>query len=404
MFDDELRKFGDNIRRFMRLESAGGVTLLAAAVLAMILKNSPLGDSYVALLEITAEVRVGSLGVDKPLFLWINDGLMAVFFFLVGMEIKREAVEGYLSERSQIVLPGLAALGGMIVPAAIYVACTWGDSQALAGWAIPTATDIAFALGVLALLGTRAPVALKVFLMTLAILDDLGAIIVIALFYTADLSLGSLGVAAVACSVLAILNRLGVKRIAPFIVTGLILWTAVLKSGVHATLAGVVTGLAIPARAADEHAVPPLRHLVHELHPWVAFGILPLFAFANAGVALGDFNVDKLLSPLPLGIIAGLFIGKQLGVFAFAALAIRLGLARLPTGTSWTQLYGAAVLCGIGFTMSLFIGGLAFAEAGVGYARADRLAIIIGSLVSGLLGYGILRFASARTRATEDSG
>jgi NhaA family Na+:H+ antiporter len=275
MFESELRKFGDNIRRFMRVESAGGVTLLRAAVLAMVLKNSPLGDSYVALLEITAEVRVGTVGVDKPLFLWINDGLMAVFFFLGGMEIKREAVEGYLSERSQIVLPGLAALGGMVVPAAIYVACTWGDSEALAGWAIPTATDIAFALGVLALLGSRAPVALKVFLMTLAILDDLGAIIVIALFYTADLS-----------------------------------------------PAGVVTGLAIPARAADEHAVPPLRHLVHELRPWVAFAILPLFAFANAGV---------------------------------------------------------------------------------GYARADRLAIIIGSLISGLLGYGILRFASARPSATEDS-
>lgn len=388
-------RFGDNIRKFMKLEASAGLVLMGAMVLAMIVKNSPLSPAYQALLLLEGEVRLGSLSIAKPLLLWVNDLWMAIFFFLVGMEIKREWIEGYLADRSQLTLPAIAALGGIIVPGAIYASLNWGDAAALKGWAIPTATDIAFALGVLALLGSRVPVGLKVFLMTLAVLDDLAAIVLIALFYTENLSSTSLMLAGTALTGLIVLNRAGVTRIAAYIVVGIALWVFVLKSGVHATLAGVALAMAIPAKGRESQDEPPLRHLIHALHPWVAFAILPAFAFVNAGIDFGELRWDRALGPVPLGIGLGLFLGKQAGVFVFSWVTIRTGLARLPVGSSWLQLYGVAVLCGIGFTMSLFIGSLAFAEGGAGYARADRLAIVVGSVLSGIVGYAILRFGSS---------
>lgn len=392
-------RFGDNIRKFMKLEAAAGLILMAAMVLAMIVKNSPLSPAYQALLLLEGEVRLGSLSIAKPLLLWVNDFWMAIFFFLVGMEIKREWIEGYLADRSQLALPAVAALGGIIVPGAIYASLNWGDATALKGWAIPTATDIAFALGVLALLGSRVPVGLKVFLMTLAVLDDLAAIVLIALFYTENLSGASLMLAGIALTGLIVLNRAGVTRIAAYMVVGIALWVFVLKSGVHATLAGVALAMAIPAKGRKPEDEPPLRHLIHALHPWVAFAILPAFAFVNAGIDFGELRWDKALGPVPLGIGLGLFLGKQAGVFVFSWITVRTGLARLPAGSTWLQLYGVAVLCGIGFTMSLFIGSLAFAEGGAGYERADRLAIVVGSVLSGIVGYVILRFGSMQSTA-----
>lgn len=389
-------KFGADIRRFTQLEAAGGLLLLLAAVCAILLRNSPLGDGYSQLLSLVGEVRIGSIGLEKPLLLWINDGLMAVFFFLVSLEIKREITDGHLSDRSRLVLPAIAAMGGMLVPALIYVMVTFKYPEYRGGWAIPTATDIAFAMGVLSLLGNRVPLALKVFLMTLAVLDDLGAILVIAFFYTSELSFHSLWLATLACAFLIFLNRTGVSRVAPYIVTGIVLWTFVLESGVHATLAGVITGLAIPGRSKSDTKASPLSHIVHELHPWVAFGILPLFAFANAGVLFDSFSAEKILAPVPLGILMGFVIGKPLGVYLFSTLAINAGVAQLPAGIGRTHLLGISVLCGIGFTMSLFIGGLALNDAALGYVRADRLAIIIASVWSGVLGYAILYKASGR--------
>jgi len=396
-----LGRFGENIRRFIKLESSAGLILMAATVLAMMIKNSPLSEAYQSLLLLEGEIRVGSLGIEKPLLLWVNDLWMAVFFFLVGMEIKREWIEGHLSDRSQIALPAFAALGGIVVPAAIYSGLNWGDPVAMQGWAVPTATDIAFALGVLALLGSRIPVSLKVFLMTLAVLDDLAAIVLIAVFYTTQLSLISLSLAGIAIAALVVLNRLGVTRIAAFILVGIALWVFVLKSGVHATLAGVALAMAIPARGKGPGDEPPLRHLIHALHPWVAFAVLPAFAFFNAGIDFGELRWDRLSGSVPSGIACGLFFGKQIGVFAFSWLTIKLGFAKLPAGSSWLQLYGIAVLCGIGFTMSLFIGSLAFAEGGAGYARADRFAIVASSLVAGIVGYLLLRFGRVDTRFGE---
>ncbi len=392
-------RFGDNIRKFLRLEASAGLVLMAAMLLAMVVKNSPLSPAYQALLLLEGEVRLGSLSIAKPLILWVNDFWMAIFFFLVGMEIKREWIEGYLADRSQLVLPAIAALGGILVPAGIYAALNWGDQTAMHGWAIPTATDIAFALGVLALLGSRVPVGLKVFLMTLAVLDDLAAIVLIALFYTQNLSGTSLTLAGVAVAGLIAMNRYGVTRIAPYIVIGIALWVFVLKSGVHATLAGVALAMAIPAKGRDPRDEPPLRNLIHALHPWVAFLILPAFAFVNAGIDFGEIQWDKALGPVPLGIALGLFVGKQAGIFAFSWVTIRAGLARLPAESTLLQLYGIAVLCGIGFTMSLFIGSLAFGEGGAGYARTDRLAIVLGSMLSGVAGYLILRFSAPASPA-----
>jgi NhaA family Na+:H+ antiporter len=380
---------------FFRLEAAGGILLLIAAAAAMILKNSPMGFAYGELLNLTGQIRIGELDINKPLFLWVNDGLMAIFFFTIGMEVKREILIGELSDIRQIILPGIAGIGGIVAPALIYYFFNSGDELALQGWAIPTATDIAFALGILALVG-NVPTSLKLFLMTLAIIDDLGAIIIIAIFYTTNLSVGALLVALTAITGLILLKLKGTLRIAPYILVGIVLWVSVLKSGVHATLAGVVLGLFIPLgpRDPEREDESPLRTLLHALHPWVAFGILPLFAFVNGGVALGNFELSSLLEPIPLGIMLGLIAGKQIGVFAFAWITIKSGIARLPDGVSMIQMYGAAILCGVGFTMSLFIGGLAFEEVGVGYDRPDRLGIIAGSLICGALGYALLKLTT----------
>ncbi|MEQ1579114.1 MAG: Na+/H+ antiporter NhaA [Steroidobacteraceae bacterium] len=381
------------LRAFLKLESSSGILLVVAGVLAMIFANSPAAGLYSRLLDFPLAVHLGSLALAKPLILWINDGLMAVFFLLIGLEVKREVLEGELADRARIALPAFGAVGGMLVPALIYVGFNWGDPGGLRGWAIPSATDIAFALGVLQLLGNRVPLGLKVFLLTLAIMDDLGAIVIIALFYTSELSIVSLLLAAVAVTTLVAINVGRVTRVAVYLVVGLILWVCVLKSGVHATLAGVATALAIPMRDASRASRSPLREVEHALHPWVAFGILPLFAFANAGVSLAGLTLWNLLEPIPLGIALGLFVGKQVGVFVFAWVAVALGLARLPEGVTWRQLYGAAILCGIGFTMSLFIGSLAFEQSAAGAPVNDRLGILVGSLVSAVAGYFFLRAA-----------
>ncbi len=373
-------------------EAAGGVLLMIAAAAALLLSNSAFSWLYDAFLSTPVVVQIGALAIDKPLLLWINDGLMAVFFFLVGLEIKRELLQGQLSSWNQASLPLFAAIGGMILPALIYVAFNLGDPTALNGWAIPAATDIAFALGVLALLGSRVPVALKIFLLALAIIDDLGAIVIIALFYTADLSIISLVIAAVCLAILLTLNLSGVRRIAPYVLVGIVMWVCVLKSGVHATLAGVVIALTIPLRVPDTGKPAPLLKLEHELHPWVAFFVMPVFAFANAGVSLSGLSVADLFAPIPLGIALGLFLGKQLGVFGFAWLAARAGICRLPEGATWFQIYGVALLAGIGFTMSLFIGTLAFTDPE--HAAAVRLGVLSGSTLSALAGYVILRMAS----------
>lgn len=376
------------LKRFIDSEAKGGLFLMATAALALIFENSGLAYIYDQLLTLPVAVNIGALSIDKPLLLWINDGLMAVFFFLVGLEIKREVIEGQLSSREQVILPAIGAVGGMAIPALVFLSIVGHDSELANGWAIPAATDIAFALGVLALLGNRIPTAIKTLLLAIAIFDDLGAIMIIAAFYTADLSLPSLAGAAVAIAGLIALNRAGVLRIAPYIMVGVVLWVFVLKSGVHATLAGVVLALAIPLRAGDRAS--PLRAVEHSLHPYVAYGVLPAFAFANAGVSLQGFSLSSLLEPLPLGIAAGLLVGKQIGVFGSIVLAVKFGIARRPDGVTWLQLYGLACLAGIGFTMSLFIGTLAF--AGPELMAQVRYGVLTGSLVSALLGYAVLRW------------
>jgi NhaA family Na+:H+ antiporter len=384
------------IKDFLRLEASAGIILVIAAAVAMIWANSAASDLYAAILGAPVVVQVAALKIAKPLLLWINDGLMAIFFLLVALEIKREVLEGELSSVEQAALPAIAAAGGMLVPAAVYLFFTAGEPGLGRGWAIPTATDIAFAVGVLALLGSRAPPSLKIFLLALAIIDDLGAIVIIAVFYTDNLSLLSLGLAALGIAGLVALNLCRVSRAAPYVVVGVFLWVCVLKSGVHATLAGVAIGLAIPLRgqAGDDS---PLRSLEHALHPWVTYAILPLFAFANAGVPLAGLSLAALLAPLPLGIAAGLFVGKQVGVFAATWLVVRLGFASLPPGAGWLQIYGVALLTGIGFTMSLFIGTLAFDTAAENIAV--RIGVLTGSLLSALAGYLVLHVAGARRGA-----
>jgi NhaA family Na+:H+ antiporter len=381
--------------RFFELESASGLLLIAAAVLAMTINNSPLSFLYSGLLDVPVAVQFGALQIAKPLLLWINDGLMAVFFLLIGLEVKREVLEGQLKEPAQLVLPGAAAIGGMLVPALIYWAFNHNDPAAIGGWAIPMATDIAFALGVLALLGKRVPVSLKLFLMTLAIIDDLGAIIVIALFYSTELSTLSLIMAAVFISILLLMNRFGVSKLSPYLVVGTLLWVCVLKSGVHATLAGVILALCIPLRPSNDEP-SPLATLEDALHPWVAFAILPIFAFANAGVPLGGLTLQSFLHPVPLGITAGLLAGKTLGVFGFTWLTIKTGLAKLPEGANWGQVLGLAILCGIGFTMSLFVGSLAFIPEISEYAGMDRVGILTGSALAALLGFAICYLSSRK--------
>ena len=380
------------IKEFYERESSTGILLMLVTVAALVLKNSALAGAYNAFLYTPVEIRFGALQIAKPLLLWINDGLMAVFFLLVGLEVKRELLRGSLSSWSQAALPVIAAIGGMAVPALIYVGFNLREPSALHGWAIPTATDIAFALGILSLLGRRVPLSLKIFLLALAIMDDLGAIVIIALFYTSDLSLVSMAVAAVSLVALFALNRAGVISRAAYILLGVVLWVSVLKSGVHATLAGVALAFMIPldAREADsEHSLS--ESIEHDLHPWVSFMILPLFAFVNAGIDLRGLSLGQLAAPVPLGIMLGLFIGKQAGVFLFSWAAIRLRLAALPERSSWSQLYGIALMTGIGFTMSFFIDSLAFVD-GTAYGYADKLAILLGSLFSGVAGYLVLRF------------
>jgi len=368
-----------------------------------VMANSPLASTYTSLIDTPVVVQFGALKIAKPLLLWVNDGLMAVFFFTIGMEVKREIVVGELSDPRQIVLPGMAGLGGIIMPALIYYTLNSGSPAALQGWAIPTATDIAFALGVLALVG-NVPTALKLFLMTLAIIDDLGAILIIAAFYTSDLSIESLIVALIAVTGLIWLTLKRNLRIGPYMVFGIILWIAVLKSGVHATIAGVVLGFFIPMGDRESEHGSPLENLLHRLHPWVAFAILPIFAFVNGGVDLTGMTLGSLFEPIPLGIILGLLIGKQVGVFSFAWLSIKTGIATLPERVTMAQLYGTSILTGIGFTMSLFISSLAFEEVGAGYSRPDRLGIIVGSLICGILGFVVLKLVTLTAQRRQRKG
>ncbi len=376
------------IQEFLRLEASAGLILMAMALLAMLAANTPLSTFYTAFLDTNVRVGIGSFEISKPSLLWINDGLMAIFFFLIGLEIKREVINGELSSLDKAILPIFAAIGGMAVPGLVFLAINAGSSETLNGWAIPTATDIAFALGILALLGTRAPVALKVFLLAIAIIDDLGAIIIIAVFYTADLSTNALTAALVGLAIAVGLNRMNVNRIGPYAVVGVLTWVMVLKSGVHATLAGVLIAFTVPLKAKDgEEAL--LYKVEHALHPWVAYLILPLFAFANAGVTLTGLSLDDLLAPLPLGIALGLFIGKQVGVFGATWLAVKTGRASLPAGVNWQHISGVALLTGVGFTMSLFIGSLAFGDSEL--MNPVRLGVLCGSIASGVLGYLVLR-------------
>jgi Na+:H+ antiporter, NhaA family len=385
----------NRLKAFIDSEAASAVPLLAATVLALALANSPLAGPIEAALDTRLGVSWRFVELSKPLLLWINDGLMAIFFLLVGLEIKREIVEGELSQPSQVALPIAGALGGMIVPGVIYAALNWRDPLALGGWAIPTATDIAFSLGVLAALGSRVPLALKVFLTTLAIVDDLGAIVIIAAFYTDQLSLMALAFAALFIAGLAILNLTGVRRLAPYLVLGTALWLSVLKSGVHATLAGVVLALFIPLKGAGEaDAARPAIWLEHVIKPWSAWVIMPVFAYANSGLSLAGLSLSSLLQPVSLGIVAGLFLGKQIGILLGAGLLIALGIAAMPNGGSWRRLHGVAILGGVGFTMSLFIGTLAF-DDGAQQAQV-RLGVLAGSLLSAAAGYLVLRLTPDR--------
>jgi len=380
------------IKQLMQKESAPGILLIFATILALLLSNTIISPLYESFLHIPVEIRIGSLYLDKSLYHWVNDGLMAIFFLLIGLEVKREALEGHLSSLRQVSLPAIAAIGGMLVPALVYLAFNSHNPIAVNGWAIPTATDIAFALGILSLLGSRVPASLKIFLMALAIIDDLGAIVIIAIFYTTDLSTLSITVAFISLGVLIALNMFGVTKKAAYFIVGTILWVSVLKSGVHATLAGVALAFTIPLNAKDKNKQPisPLKDIEHGLHFWVAFFILPLFAFVNAGVNITEISLQQMTGSVPMGIMLGLFIGKQLGVFGFSWIAIKCRLAELPKGSNWMQLYGVSLLTGIGFTMSLFIVSLAFEDDQV-FQYTDKLAILLGSLMSGVLGYLVLK-------------
>jgi len=380
------------VEDFIKKESSSGIILIAVTLLALFLQNSFFTDAYSNFLHIPVQISIGDFGIAKPLLLWVNDGLMAIFFFLIGLEVKREVLEGELSSKRQIALPAIAALGGMIVPALLFTFFNHKDAFSMNGWAIPTATDIAFALGILSLLGKRVPASLKIFLMALAIIDDLGAIVIIALFYTSDLSLISIVIAVGSIVVLMVMNYLKVIKKAAYILVGIVLWISVLKSGVHATIAGVVLAFCIPLYSRDKRGerFSMLKEMEHDLHYWVAFFILPLFAFVNAGVDLKDLSVTALFSDVSLGIMLGLFLGKQIGVFTFSFLAIKLGFASLPTHSNFKQLYGVAILTGIGFTMSLFVNTLAYNDTEI-FRYADKLAILLGSFLSGMIGYFYLR-------------
>ena len=381
------------IDRFFSHEASGGILLMLSALAAMIVANSALSGLYESVLGAKFSVLINGEGLSKPLILWINDGLMAIFFFLIGLELKREILEGKLKNPSDIILPGVAAIGGMALPALVFVLFNWNIVENISGWAIPAATDIAFALGILALVGSRAPVSLKVFLLTLAILDDLGAIIIIALFYTAELKVDYLFLALLPLAGLLWLNIKGAHRIAPALLLGAIMWYFVLKSGVHATLAGVVTAFCIPLK--DKWGKSPLHSLENGLTPYVLYLIIPIFAFANAGVVLKGMTFNDLLAPLPLGIALGLIVGKQVGVFGLTMLMVKTGIAKMPHGATALHIYGISCLAGVGFTMSLFIGGLSFADAEM--MNQVRLGVLSGSIVSGILGYSALMLASRQS-------
>lgn len=385
------------VSSFIKKETSAGLILIFITILALVFRNSPLSQFYYDFLHITVNFSVNDFQIQKPLYLWINDGLMALFFLVIGLEVKRELLIGHLSSWQKVSLPTFAAIGGMAIPALIYLLFNYDNPESINGWAIPTATDIAFSLGILSLLGTRIPLSLKIFLMALAIIDDIGAVLVIAIFYTSNLSLESLYISVFIISLLIVMNRLGITLISLYIIVGIFLWITVLKSGVHATLAGIILAFTIPMNVKGEKGKirSPAKHLKVNLHYWVAFFILPLFAFANAGVDLREIDFEKLSHDVPMGIILGLFIGKQLGVFLFTYLAVKFNFAKLPKCTTWTQIYGIAVLTGIGFTMSLFINSLAFTDDTM-FEYTDRLAILIGSCLSGIFGYLILRFAKKR--------
>lgn len=387
-----VKKIYKSVAEVFGHDTAPGLTLITAAVLAMVVMNSGLAGTYTEALATKFTISYGDIGLSKALILWINDFLMAIFFLHVGLEIKREIVEGELSSIRSASLPALAAVGGMIAPALIYVSINMGDPTALKGWAIPAATDIAFALGILALLGKRVPTALKVFLLAVAIIDDLGAIVIIALFYTADLSGLALAIAALMIAAMVVLNRYGVRSITPYMLLGLVLWVAVLKSGVHATLAGVVVAFCIPITGATKDEEGPLHILEHALTPWVAFGIMPLFAFANAGVSLAGMTPAALLEPIASGIALGLLLGKPIGIMGACFLAVKLGFASLPTGIQWHHMLGVALLAGIGFTMSLFIGNLAFDTPD--QAASVRIGVLSGSIIAAIAGYTLLRITN----------
>ncbi len=391
------------IRRFLELQAAGGILLLAASGVALLFANIPgLAGWYQYVLDVPIEIKLGGLELNKNVLLVINDGLMAIFFLLVGLEIKREALAGELASPSRLARPAFAALGGVAIPGAIYAWMTWGDAVATKGWAIPAATDIAFSLGVLSLLGNRVPLSLKVFLTTVAVVDDLAAIAIIALLYTSQLSLTALLFGIGGLVILVILNRLRVKRLGAYFLVGAIMWVCVLKSGVHATLAGVALGLAIPLEVQNERGESLLRHLEHILHPWVAFVILPLFAFANAGVSFKGMSSEALCGPITVGIAGGLCIGKPLGVFGCSALVIKSGLAKLPKGVTWSMMAGVGLLAGVGFTMSLFIGMLAFEGQGSQYAVATRVGVFGASIISAVAGFLVLRVVLPRSTGADE--
>ena len=381
-------------------ETAGGILLIFAAAMAMIVANSPLLPYYNKLIEVPVRISVGDFEIAKPLLLWINDGLMALFFLAVGLELKREIIEGELSHPKKIILPLLGAIGGMVVPALIYIAFNYKDPVAMNGWAIPTATDIAFALGILMLLGKRVPIALKLFLASLAIFDDIGAIVIIAFFYTSKLSLTALLVASLVILLLYIMNRRGATELTTYAILGIILWVSVLKSGVHATLAGVLLAFFIPLRTNDDTGRSPLKQLEKDLDRSVTYLILPLFAFTNASIVLSNVTFESLLHPIPLGIALGLFLGKQFGIFTFCYIGVKLGIAHLPKGITWKLLYGTSLIAGVGFTMSLFISALSFEKTGVNLLFDERLGILAGSILSGVSGYLILRSALKNNHET----
>lgn len=377
------------IRKFFQLKSAAGILLLVSAIAAILVENSFLSDSYSKFLHFSINIKIYNFAIDKDLHHWINDGLMAIFFLLVGLEIKRELVQGHLSTREQFSLPAVAAVGGITIPAIIYISLNFGNEVTTNGWAIPTATDIAFALGVVTLLGNRVPISLKVTLVAIAIIDDLMAIIIIAAFYTSDLSINYLIFAAISTSILFVLNNRKINKLSIYIIVGILLWVFVLKSGIHASIAGVLLAQFIPLKSKDSSSPSPLHKLEHSIEPWVNFIILPIFAFSNAGVSFSGMKFNLLWDPVTLGIILGLFFGKQIGVMLFTYLGTILKICKLPSDISWSQYYGLSLVTGIGFTMSLFIGSLAFVDPE--YQTSVRLGVLIASLLAGILGYLTLR-------------